>query len=372
MAKGVYIGVDNKARKVKKMYIGVDGKARKVKKGYIGVGGVARPFFTADQKLVYYGTITAPSVSRSFPGHGSIGNYAVFAGGNKDLYTFHSSVDTYNKSLTKGTATALSKGRSNIANASIGNYILFAGGLVSASTSTAQAYSAVVDAYNSSLTRSVPTALSAARDHHVGTHNTAYALIAGGGNNQANLFTVDAYNSSLTRSAAGQLSERLYDGGATFVGGYALFAGGSAGSNKFSGVVSAYNSALTRSAPTELSVGRRYVVGAHVGGYALFGGGNYNQNSDRVDAYDASLTRTTPAAFTIVSYQPNAVSTESHAVFRIGTVINTYDASLTVTHAATLTQGSNNNQGSINNPTASVGDYVLFGTAAVMEACVFS
>ena len=37
MAKGIYIGVDNIARKVKKMYIGKEGKASKVIKGYVGV-----------------------------------------------------------------------------------------------------------------------------------------------------------------------------------------------------------------------------------------------------------------------------------------------------------------------------------------------
>lgn len=46
MAKAVYEGIGDKARKVKKMYVGVDGKARKVKKGYIGVNGVARLFFS--------------------------------------------------------------------------------------------------------------------------------------------------------------------------------------------------------------------------------------------------------------------------------------------------------------------------------------
>ena len=64
MAKGVYIGVDNVARKVKKMYVGVDGVARKVKKGYIGVGGVARPFFSGGE-LAYYGTATALGNARS-------------------------------------------------------------------------------------------------------------------------------------------------------------------------------------------------------------------------------------------------------------------------------------------------------------------
>ena len=36
MARGSYIGVSGKARKVKKMYIGVNDKAKKVKKVYIG------------------------------------------------------------------------------------------------------------------------------------------------------------------------------------------------------------------------------------------------------------------------------------------------------------------------------------------------
>ena len=57
MAKGMYIGVGSKARKVNKMYVGVGNKARKVKKGYIGVGGAARPFFSGGE-LAYYGTAT--------------------------------------------------------------------------------------------------------------------------------------------------------------------------------------------------------------------------------------------------------------------------------------------------------------------------
>ena len=45
MAKGIYFGVNNKARKVKGMYFGVNNKARKVTKGYVGVGGKARLFW---------------------------------------------------------------------------------------------------------------------------------------------------------------------------------------------------------------------------------------------------------------------------------------------------------------------------------------
>lgn len=47
MAKGEYIGVSGKAKKVKKMYVGIGGKAKKVKKAYIGVGGKAKLFYSA-------------------------------------------------------------------------------------------------------------------------------------------------------------------------------------------------------------------------------------------------------------------------------------------------------------------------------------
>ena len=37
MAKNAYVGVNNKAKKIKNIYVGIDNKARKVKSAYIGV-----------------------------------------------------------------------------------------------------------------------------------------------------------------------------------------------------------------------------------------------------------------------------------------------------------------------------------------------
>ena len=54
MAKGLHLGVGEKAHKVKKMYIGIAGKARKVKKAYIGVGGVARLFYSSGAESGLY------------------------------------------------------------------------------------------------------------------------------------------------------------------------------------------------------------------------------------------------------------------------------------------------------------------------------
>jgi hypothetical protein len=74
---------------------------------------------------------------------------------------------------------------------------------------------------------------------------------------------------------------------ATTVGNYALFGGGK-GSNPTDGyTVDAYDNTLTRSTPTALRVDSYYLAATTVGNYALFGGGRgealgYNNT---VDAY---------------------------------------------------------------------------------------
>jgi hypothetical protein len=53
MAKRVYIGVNDKARRVKKIYTGINNVARKVKKIYVGVGNIARLCYTAFVNVTY-------------------------------------------------------------------------------------------------------------------------------------------------------------------------------------------------------------------------------------------------------------------------------------------------------------------------------
>mgnify|MGYP003602506334 CR=1 FL=1 len=134
-----------------------------------------------------------------------------------------------------GTATALSVARMDLAGASVGNYALFGGGTDDESMFT------TVDAYNTSLTRSIPTSLSVARYYLVGASVGDYALFGGGTDNESIFTTVDAYNMSLTRST-----------------------------------------------PTALSAGRAALAGASVGNYALFGGGYTGSVSSVVDAYEFS------------------------------------------------------------------------------------
>jgi hypothetical protein len=71
---------------------------------------------------------TALSVARYSLAGASVGNYALFTGGEYGSDSYSSTVDAYNASLTRSTPTALSVARSGIAGASVGNHALFAGG----------------------------------------------------------------------------------------------------------------------------------------------------------------------------------------------------------------------------------------------------
>lgn len=77
MSKATYVGVDGKARKVKKMYIGVDGVARKIKKAYIDVGGVAKLFYSGTDPVLANNTwadIASVAASGEAQNYWSIGD----------------------------------------------------------------------------------------------------------------------------------------------------------------------------------------------------------------------------------------------------------------------------------------------------------
>ena len=63
MAKGVYIGVNNVARNVKKENIGINNVARNVESGYIGIGNVAKRFFGTNKLYLYKNGDECTSIS---------------------------------------------------------------------------------------------------------------------------------------------------------------------------------------------------------------------------------------------------------------------------------------------------------------------
>ena len=103
---------------------------------------------------------------------------------------------------------------------------------------------------------------------------------------------------------------------ATSVGDYALFAGGENNSS-FSTYVNAYNTSLTRSTPTSLSQARVELAATNVGDYAIFGGG-YSTSvgaSSTTDVYNTSLTRSTPTVLSQARYALAAASIGNYALF---------------------------------------------------------
>lgn len=115
MAKAVYVGVDSKARKMKKAYIGIGGTARKVKKMYIGdSSGKARLCYSAEADK--FGTATPLSKYRIFLAGTTVGGYALFGGGgyDSDAKKGEAIMDAYNASLTRTTAASFKRGKARI------------------------------------------------------------------------------------------------------------------------------------------------------------------------------------------------------------------------------------------------------------------
>ncbi len=363
MTKACYVGVAGKARKVKKIYTGVDNKARKVKKAYVGVGGKARPFFSAEQKLSYYGTVTSLSVSRAYFPATTVGGYGLFGGGYADSYL--STVDAYSASLVHSTPTSLSEARYDLAATTVGDYGLFGGGHATDQTDYDYLYSTIVDAYSTSLVRSTPTELSDRRATLKATTVGNYGLFGGGylilkSESYIQFATVDAYSASLVRSTPTSLSEARYGLAATTVGDFALFGGGNGTGFNLTDTVDAYSATLVRSTPTPLSEARAELAATTVGGYALFGGGRW---TDTVDAYSATLVRSTPTPLSEARAGLAATTVMDYGLFGGGALRPTEWSSSVDAYSASLVRSTPPHLSQFKSSLAAttVGDYALFG-----------
>ena len=261
--------------------------------------------------LQYYGTATKLSVARRSLAATTVGNYALFGGGYKE-FGMSTVVDAYDTSLTRTIPTALSVARESLAATTVGNYALFGGG------EGTDDFIATVEAYDTSLTRTIPTALSVARESLAATTVGNYALFGGGQDNSYyDSEVVDAYDTSLTRTIPMGLEIGRQDLAATTIGNYALFGGGS-NAGEESESVDAYNTSLTKTMASSLSRARSTLAATTVGNYALFGGGGLIET---VDAYDTSLTRTIPTALSVARNWLGATTVGNYALFGGGSPI---------------------------------------------------
>ncbi len=218
-----------------------------------------------------------------------------------------------------------------------------------------------------------PTALNAGRTDLAGASVGNYALFVGG-YGSSTYADVYAYNASLTRSTTTTLSQARYSLAGASVGDYALFAGGLTYSSTSGYIlytkVDAYNSSLTRSTPTSLSVGRCNLAGASVGNYALFAGGYSSYaagtyiGSSVVNAYNTSLVRSTPTSLSQARGELAATSVGDYALFAGGHIqdssstnystVDAYSTSLTRSTSTALSSTKYCLAG------ANVGNYALF------------
>lgn len=370
MAKGLYIGVGDKARKVKKIYVGVGDKARKVKKAYIGVNGVARVFYKPE--LVYNGKSSngltlacAEMVSTT------VGNYAVFGGGvyrqNSDnVQRETNTVHAISNTLTVTKPTGFTQVKRYHAGTNIGNsYAVFGGGYDWNQSST-NAVLNTMDAYNTGLTRSTGTLYKGQRLGAASVGN--YAIFAGGMSsnlNSATLTTAYSVNTSLTASAITSLGKGLYSMATASVGNYALFTGGnyySGSSTTKNKTVYTYNSSLTHSTASASLTNETFANGLSFGNYALF---EDNQNkTSNIDVFNTSLTKSSITFPTRKYGSAGCTANSEYAVYMCGTLYdgkyasadtNGYiiDSSLTITVINTGLE-----RGYIHG--ASVGDYLVF------------
>lgn len=225
--------------------------------------------------------------------------------------------------------------------------------------------------YDSSLVQIFAPDLTASR-YNLAAAATEKNVLFGGGFNFGPSITsftsdiVDTYNESIVRGTATKLSAARYALAATTVGGYTLFGGGefkptTGGLNTKSERVDAYNAALSRSTPTALSVARADLAATTIGKYALFAGGSaYPYHT--VDAYNETLARSIPQALSVGRHTLAASSNNNYALFGGGqpgvgfsNVVDAYDTTLVRSTPLPLSQAR------LDLGSASVGDYILFG-----------
>lgn len=181
----------------------------------------------------------------NYPTACSFGTNALYAGGETrtrggifpyiPVRSASAEVFYYNSSLTVGAAPALAAGKVDTASATNGKYALFAGGSTykTSGKNSTEIASNTVDAYDTSLTRTNPTALSAAGTFY-GASLGNYALFASKSND------VNVYDQSLTRTTLRKLSVERTDVASATIGNYALFAGGTISSDTYSNAVDVY------------------------------------------------------------------------------------------------------------------------------------
>ena len=421
MAKGFYVGINNVARKIKEGYVGVAEKYTQVEyiestgTQYIDTG------FTPNQdtKIVidmqggssaaasgtqmFYGVGTSPTFQFGKSGSSSWGIRAYYG------TTYSDVLATWDQASFKSTRRTIVQDKNKIEFDGISHeftyaefscdYTMYLFGVNSSSgftfATSMKIYSCQIYDNGILIRDFVPVINSSGEAGLYDLANNVFYTNAGTdtfavGNSTGVLSIEDSNSSAIARRikeafigiggiarpcwSSGELayygtitglSQGRYGLSAASIGNYALFAGGfySPTSSRVA-TVDAYDESLTLTTPTVLSEIGYYLASANVGNYALFGGGHTGSSySSRVNAYDKSLTRTIATALSAGRFSLSAASVGSYALFGGGSIgtntylstVDAYNESLTRTTATDLSVGR------FILKATSIGSYVLFG-----------
>ena len=177
------------------------------------------------------------------------------------------------------TTANLSQGRSNIAATSVGNLAIFAGG------NHFQVYSDVVDFYDADSGAWTTGSLSVARTSVAGASVGDLAFFAGGHNNDGVSDVVDIYDASTGNWTTANLSVPRNHVQATAVGDLVLFAGGKTGTeddSPKSDVVDIYDTGTGTWSTATMPQPAILKAGASAGTTFIFGGYHFYGSYDSV------------------------------------------------------------------------------------------
>lgn len=358
MAKGVYIGDStSKARKVKKMYYGVGNLAKEIKKGYIGIGGVARPFWSWGEPA-YYGTISPLNAASSEVKATTIGNYAIFGGGDNNGgldITGLAETTAYDSDLLKISSPDLLAGAGQVAADSNNAYAIFAGGWRERHESNKGGHN-IVTAYDGNLVRYTPPTLAYKSRFMAHSRIKNYAIFAGG---FGDVPYMNAYDENLVRSnpSSGRIStfsafrnndyfflvprgSSMSDAHTTYAfdedfvrstgpvsdgdlpsGEICFFISGDSVMVQTDTTMDVFDSSFVRTnAPTLIDhENRDEGSAASVQGVAFFAGGGYRPSKNLVDVYDSSFIRNSVNPLSAARRELNGASVGNYALFGGGT-----------------------------------------------------
>lgn len=286
------------ARKIKKIYVGVNGVAKELKKAYVGVNGVSRlwwgsgPLAPAYLRQTQFSTGTAGAVQ--YPGAASAKDeWAIFVGGQSDSGTTNF-VRAFDDTGTQSSPYEAYTGTVTLASGgSVGKYAVFAGGqsLIYNVWTT----STSVQAWDNTLVKATSTVLPTAVHSMAAARagfNSAFLIFIGGLNSSgSNVNTGAAYDENLTQTTT--TKNYGYLGGAACNNSYSLFY--PCRNSAMSSVVT-FDSSLMMNTVYGTVTALNSMAAASTANYAIFAGGrsvsNYTPTSN-TEVYDNNLVKTT-------------------------------------------------------------------------------